>query len=76
MNLVDVGVKIRCDMPNCKSVAKYKLTKPGFIKNAGLFLFDKYPHFIFDFAFSPLRSTFIFKFWFKAKKKTSNSPFF
>ena len=38
MKLTDVNVKIRCDMPNCKDVAKYKLIKPGFLKNAGLFL--------------------------------------
>ena len=38
MKLVDVNVKIRCDVPNCKSMASYKLVKPGFLKNAGLFL--------------------------------------
>ena len=38
MKLVDVSVKIRCDMPNCKNMAKYKLVKPGFFKSAGLFL--------------------------------------
>lgn len=38
MNLTEANVKIRCDMPNCKEIAKYKITKTGFIKNAGLFL--------------------------------------
>lgn len=38
MNLLEVNLKIRCDMPNCKNMAKYKLIKPGFVKNAGLFL--------------------------------------
>lgn len=38
MNLSEVSIKIRCDMPNCKEMAKYKLNKPGFVKNAGLFL--------------------------------------
>ena len=38
MNLSDVNIKIRCDMPNCKELAKYKLIKGGFVKNAGLFL--------------------------------------
>lgn len=38
MKLEDVKIKIRCDMPNCKSLAEYKLKKDGFLKNAGLFL--------------------------------------
>lgn len=38
MNLNEVGVKIRCDIPNCKELAKYKLVKGGFVKNAGLFV--------------------------------------
>ena len=38
MNLVDVSVKIRCDMPNCRNMSKCKLVKPGFLKGAGLFL--------------------------------------
>jgi len=38
MNLVDANIKIRCDVPNCKEMAKYKLVKAGFVKNAGLFL--------------------------------------
>ncbi|MGN0960717.1 MAG: hypothetical protein ACI4PF_00790 [Christensenellales bacterium] len=38
MKLVETNIKIRCDVPNCKDMAKYKLTKPGFVANAGLFL--------------------------------------
>jgi len=38
MKLVDVSVKIRCDMPNCKNMSAYKIIKSGFLKNAGLFL--------------------------------------
>ena len=38
MNLVETNINIRCDMPNCKMMAKYKLNKTGFVKNAGLFL--------------------------------------
>lgn len=38
MKVVDANIKIRCDMPNCKSMAKYKILNPGFVKNAGLFL--------------------------------------
>lgn len=38
MKLLETEVKIRCDMPNCKELAKFKLNKPGFVKNAGLFL--------------------------------------
>ena len=38
MKLVDVGIKVRCDIPNCKNMAKYKLVKTGFLKNAGLLL--------------------------------------
>ena len=38
MKLTEVNIKIRCDIPNCKQVAGYKLVKPGFLKNAGLFL--------------------------------------
>lgn len=38
MNLQESSIKIRCDMPNCKQMAKFKLQKSGFMKNAGLFL--------------------------------------
>ena len=38
MNLQESSIKIRCDMPNCKQMAKFKLQKSGFVKNAGLFL--------------------------------------
>lgn len=38
MKLVDVNVKIRCDIPNCKQPAKFKVKKEGFVKNAGLLL--------------------------------------
>ena len=38
MEVVDINVRVRCDMPNCKDVAKYKIIKPGFLKNAGLML--------------------------------------
>ena len=38
MNLVEVNLKVRCDMPNCKEMAKFKLVKTGFVKNAGLLL--------------------------------------
>lgn len=38
MKLDNVNVKIRCDIPNCKELAVYKLIKPGFLKNAGLFV--------------------------------------
>ena len=38
MKLVESNIKIRCEIPNCKSFAQYKLTRPGFVKNAGLFL--------------------------------------
>ena len=38
MKLVDIGIKVRCDIPNCKNMAKYKLIKTGFLKNAGLLL--------------------------------------
>lgn len=37
MKLIECDVKIRCDMPNCRNMAKYKLNKAGFVKNAGLF---------------------------------------
>ena len=38
MKLVEVNMKIKCDMPNCKNMAVNKVIKPGFLKNAGLFL--------------------------------------
>ena len=38
MKLAEVNLKIRCDIPNCKNMSSYKLIKPGFLKNAGLFL--------------------------------------
>ena len=38
MNLQECNIKIRCDIPNCKQMARYKLNKMGFVKNAGLFL--------------------------------------
>lgn len=38
MEIVDINIRVRCDMPNCKEVAKYKVVKPGFLKNAGLML--------------------------------------
>jgi len=38
MKLVESNVKIRCEMPNCKDMANFKLMKEGFVKNAGLFL--------------------------------------
>ena len=38
MKLVESNIKIRCEMPNCKEFAKFKLMKTGFVKNAGLFL--------------------------------------
>ena len=38
MNLQESSIKIKCDMPNCKQMAKFKLQKSGFMKNAGLFL--------------------------------------
>lgn len=38
MKLTDCNIKLRCEMPNCKEMAQFKLMKTGFIKNAGLFL--------------------------------------
>lgn len=38
MKLEETNVKIRCDIPNCKEMAKYKIIKPGFLKHAGLYL--------------------------------------
>ena len=38
MKIVDVNVKIRCDMPNCKQSARFKVVKEGFVRNAGLLL--------------------------------------
>jgi hypothetical protein len=38
MKVVDVNVKVRCDIPNCKETAKYKIIKTGFLKNAGLMI--------------------------------------
>ena len=38
MKLQESSIKIKCDMPNCKQMAKFKLQKSGFMKNAGLFL--------------------------------------
>ena len=38
MNLQESNVKIRCDIPNCKEIAKFKLIKSGFLKNAGLYV--------------------------------------
>ena len=38
MKLVDVKVKVKCDMPNCKSFADFKIENEGFLKNAGLYL--------------------------------------
>ena len=38
MKLEEIKVKIRCDVPNCRSFAEYKLKKDGFLKNAGMFL--------------------------------------
>lgn len=37
MKLIETNIKIRCDMPNCKELAKYKLNKEGFVKNSGLY---------------------------------------
>ncbi|MBE5735898.1 MAG: hypothetical protein E7356_00870 [Clostridiales bacterium] len=38
MRLEETNIKIRCEMPNCKAIATYKIVKDGFLKNAGLFL--------------------------------------
>lgn len=38
MNIKDVSVKVRCDMPNCKNLASVKVEKEGFFKSAGIFL--------------------------------------
>lgn len=38
MKLDNCNIKIRCEMPNCKELANFKLGKTGFVKNAGLFL--------------------------------------
>ena len=38
MKLDSCNIRIRCEMPNCKEFANFKLGKTGFVKNAGLFL--------------------------------------
>ena len=38
MKLIDCNIKLRCEMPNCREMANFKLMKTGFVKNAGLFL--------------------------------------
>jgi len=38
MNIKDVTIKVRCDMPNCKNMATVKVEKEGFFRNVGLFL--------------------------------------
>ena len=38
MKLVESNIKIRCEIPNCRNLAQYKLERAGFVKNAGLFL--------------------------------------
>ena len=38
MKLDSCNIKIRCEMPNCREFASFKLGKTGFVKNAGLFL--------------------------------------
>ena len=38
MKLTECSIKIRCEMPNCREMANFKLMKTGFVKNAGLFL--------------------------------------
>ena len=40
MNLVDVYVKVRCDMPNCRNAATVRVEKVGFLRSAGLYLCD------------------------------------
>lgn len=41
MNIEKCNVKIRCDMPNCRNMAKFKIKKDGFLKNAGLFVCEQ-----------------------------------
>ena len=38
MKLLDCNIKIRCEIPNCKQFANYRLNKEGFVKNASLFI--------------------------------------
>lgn len=40
MKLEEVKRRIRCEMPNCKNLAKIKVVKEGFIHSAGLYLCD------------------------------------
>lgn len=41
MKIVDVCVKVRCDMPNCKNPATIRVEKVGFLRSAGLYLCDE-----------------------------------
>ena len=38
MNLKELSGKVRCDMPNCKNIASYKIEKEGFFRGSGFFV--------------------------------------
>ncbi len=38
MKIEEIKNRIRCEMPNCKGLADYKIHKDGFIKSAGMFI--------------------------------------
>lgn len=38
MKIVNLSRRLRCDMPNCKNIAEYKVEKEGFFRNVGICL--------------------------------------
>ena len=38
MKIKDSDRNLRCEMPNCKNMAKFKVEKDGFFRSAGIYL--------------------------------------
>lgn len=38
MKIIDSNKNLRCEMPNCKNLAKFKVEKEGFFRSAGIYL--------------------------------------
>ena len=38
MNIKDINIKVKCDMPNCKNNAVIKIEKEGFFRSSGVFI--------------------------------------
>ncbi len=36
MKIVTLNRRLKCDMPNCKNIAEYKIEKEGFFRSVGL----------------------------------------